>query len=32
MWQNFVTLWNRSIYFQGAVVVFGVGMFMWLTK
>lgn len=26
MWQNFVTLWQRSIYFRGAVVVFITGV------
>ncbi len=30
MWQNFVTLWNRSIYFRGAVVVFLTGVVLWL--
>jgi hypothetical protein len=26
MWNDFVTLWNRSIYFKGAVVVFIMGV------
>jgi hypothetical protein len=30
MWQNFVTLWNRSIYFKGAVVVFVTGVVLML--
>lgn len=30
MWQNFVTLWNRSIYFKGAVVVFVTGVILML--
>ena len=30
MWQDFVTLWNRSIYFKGAVVVFIVGVVLML--
>lgn len=30
MWQNFVNLWNKSIYFQGAVVVFVVGVILML--
>jgi len=32
MWQNFVALWNRSIYFQGAVVVFVTGVVLWYFK
>lgn len=28
MWHNFVTLWNRSIYFKGAVVVFVTGVIL----
>jgi hypothetical protein len=30
MWHNFVTLWNRSIYFKGAVAVFVTGMILML--
>jgi hypothetical protein len=30
MWQNFVSLWERSIYFQGAVVVFITGVVLML--
>jgi hypothetical protein len=30
MWHDFVTLWNRSIYFQTAVVVFVVGVVLML--
>lgn len=30
MWQKFVDLWNKSIYFEGAVVVFVVGLFRML--
>jgi hypothetical protein len=30
MWHNFVTLWNRSIYFKGAVVVFVTGVILML--
>jgi hypothetical protein len=30
MWHNFVTLWNRSIYFKGAVVVFVTGVVLML--
>jgi hypothetical protein len=30
MWHNFVILWNRSIYFQGAVVVFVTGVVLML--
>ncbi|SPE38518.1 hypothetical protein SBA6_90006 [Candidatus Sulfopaludibacter sp. SbA6] len=26
MWHNFLILWNKSIYFKGAVVVFAVGV------
>jgi hypothetical protein len=28
MWQQFVDLWNKSIYFRGAVVVFIVGVIL----
>ena len=30
MWHNFVTLWQKSIYFEGAVVVFIVGVVLML--
>jgi hypothetical protein len=30
MWHDFVTLWNRSIYFKGAVVVFVTGVVLML--
>ena len=28
MWHNFLILWNKSIYFEGAVVVFAVGVIL----
>ena len=28
MWHNFLTLWHKSIYFEGAVVVFVVGVIL----
>jgi hypothetical protein len=28
MWQKFHDVWNKSVYFRGAVVVFAVGVIM----
>lgn len=30
IWSNFVDLWNKSVYFRGAVVVFLTGFLMML--
>ncbi len=30
MWSNFVDVWNKSVYFQGAVVLFVTGVILML--